>query len=241
MPLHYRFFAYDEKFRGGLNLVVRDLENDGRAEIITVPKEGGGPQVRIFGWRNGSLVPTIDSFLAYDPTFRGGVSLAAGDLDGDGWVEIVTAPETGSQSHLRIWSSKKGVYRPSMPGLLAYSPNFRGGVTLANGDLDGDHKEDLVTGASQGSAHLRIFRYTKNRRVELSNPGFFAFSQSLRNGISVALVDTNEDGSAEIMTGRRKGEGLVHIYDSHGRSVFSFNAFPVERTDGINLAPAMLE
>ncbi|GAI33319.1 unnamed protein product, partial [marine sediment metagenome] len=42
------FFAYNKKFRGGVNVAVGDLNNDGKEEIVTGAGVGGGPQVRIF-------------------------------------------------------------------------------------------------------------------------------------------------------------------------------------------------
>lgn len=42
------FFAYDELFRGGVNVACGDLDQDGKAEIVTAPGRTGGPHVKIF-------------------------------------------------------------------------------------------------------------------------------------------------------------------------------------------------
>ena len=152
------FFAYDIGFHGGVNLAVADIEGDGKFEIVTAPKAGGGPNVRIFGFRDGSIIPTTENFMAYAPEFRGGVSIALGDIDGDGEKDIVTAPESSGGPHLRIFSFKLGIYRPSILALMAYGESFRGGIEVTAGDMDGDGRAEVVTGIIQGGGpHIRIF------------------------------------------------------------------------------------
>ena len=48
--------------------------------IATGPGAGGGPHVRTFDAAGG---PT-SGFFAYDPAFTGGVSVAMGDVEGNG-------------------------------------------------------------------------------------------------------------------------------------------------------------
>lgn len=68
--------------------VGMDLNADGYADIITGVGEGGFGHVKAFSGKDGSL---LYSFLAY-PGFNGGVSVAAGDVDGDGRADILTCP-----------------------------------------------------------------------------------------------------------------------------------------------------
>ena len=63
-----------------------DLDGDGTQEIITAAGIGGGPHIRVF---NKDGRPLIGGFFAYDKNFRGGVSLAVGDIDGDGQEKLL--------------------------------------------------------------------------------------------------------------------------------------------------------
>ena len=65
------FFAYHEKFRGGVNIASIDLDNDGSDEIITGAGPGGAPHVRIFS----PLGVLKKSFYALDASFSGGVKI----------------------------------------------------------------------------------------------------------------------------------------------------------------------
>jgi len=72
-----QFFAFDARFRGGVNVACGDLDGDGRAELICGAGPGGGPHVRIYKDIGGHF-QMVNQFFAYDAGFRGGVTLAAG-------------------------------------------------------------------------------------------------------------------------------------------------------------------
>lgn len=92
-------FAYDKNSRGGVNVAFGDVDHDGEDEIITGPGPGLEPIVKVFS-QKGVLK---SSFLAYDKKFRGGVSVAVGDVDSDGKNEIITGPISGGGPHVRIF------------------------------------------------------------------------------------------------------------------------------------------
>jgi hypothetical protein len=50
------------------------INGDGRADIVTGAGPGGGPHVRIFDGGTGQqLTNAFDSFMAFSPSFSGGV------------------------------------------------------------------------------------------------------------------------------------------------------------------------
>ncbi|PIR93409.1 hypothetical protein COT99_00810, partial [Candidatus Falkowbacteria bacterium CG10_big_fil_rev_8_21_14_0_10_43_10] len=85
-------FTYAENFRGGVNVAAGDVDGDGIDEIITGAGPGGGPHVRIFNQEGKG----IGQFFAYNNNFRGGVNVAAGDLNQDGIDEIITGAGRGN-------------------------------------------------------------------------------------------------------------------------------------------------
>ena len=149
------FYAYDPAFRGGVNVAVGDVTGDGVAEIITGAGPGGGPHVRAFSVAGGGLTE-VAGFYAYDPAFRGGVRVAAGDVTGDGVAEIITGAGPGGGPHVRAFNVAGGGLT-EVAGFYAYDPAFQGGVNVAAADLTGDGVADIMTGAGPGGGpHVRV-------------------------------------------------------------------------------------
>jgi len=187
--LQYQFFPYEERFNGGINIALGDINNDGYEEIITGAAKGG-PHIRFFNSQGRLINP---GFFAYEKNFRGGVNLAVGDLNGDGKKEIVTARGQGGPPQIKIFNQKGEVINS---GFLAYEKNFRGGVNLALGDLNGDKKDEIITGRGMGGQpEIRIF----DGNGKLINSGFLAFNKTNRQGIKVIAYDFDNNGRAEIL------------------------------------------
>lgn len=194
----FSFFAYDPSFTGGVFVACGDVNGDGRADIITGAGAGGGPHVRVFDGRN---LAEIRSFFAYDPRFTGGVFVAAGDVNGDGKADIITGAGPGGGPHVRVFD---GATLAEIHGFFAYDPGFTGGVTVAAGDLNGDGKADIITGAGAGGGpHVRAFN-----GVDLSPlASFFAYGPSFRGGVFVGAGNLDGIGPLEILTGAGPGGG----------------------------------
>ena len=141
------FLAYDSAFRGGVHVAVGDVNGDGVPDYVTAPGAGGGPHIEAFNGRDLSL---LASFLAYDPVFKGGVNVAVGDVNGDGIADIITGAGTGGGPHVRVFDvigSTPAQIAGPLGSFFAYDANFRGGVNVAAGNLDGVGGDELITGA----------------------------------------------------------------------------------------------
>jgi hypothetical protein len=136
-----------------VRVATADLNGDSIPDIITAPGPGGGPDVRVFDGRTFALVR---SFLAYTPAFRGGVSVAAGDVNGDGKADVVTGAGPGGGPHVEVFSGRDGTVLQSF---YAYAPAFAGGVWVsAVADVTGDGLADVVTAAGPGGGpHVKVF------------------------------------------------------------------------------------
>ena len=221
------FFAYSSAFQGGVNIASGDIDGDGVDEIITGAGPGGGPHVRIFS-ANGSVK---GQFFAYAPGFKGGVNVAVGDIDGDGVDEIITGAGHGGGPHVRIFNADGHVEGQ----FFAYDSNFRGGVYVAVGDVDGgarNTKDEIITGAGPGGGpHVKIF---DNHARVLSQ--FFAYGNKFNGGVNVDSADIDNDGVDEVITGAGQG-GAPHArtFESDGKLISSFYAFEAEFDGGVNV------
>src|SRR5205823_3911789 len=89
---------------------------------------------------------------------RSGVWVAGGDVDGDGKDDIITGAGAGGGPHVKVFEDGT---QNVIQSFFAYAPNFTGGVRVAAGDVNGDGKADIITGAGGGgSAHVKAFNAT---------------------------------------------------------------------------------
>jgi fibronectin-binding autotransporter adhesin len=118
------FFAYPAAFTGGVFVASADLNGDGHADIITGTDAVGQANVAVFSGTNHA---SLGSFFAYAPVFTGGVRVAAGDIDGDGKPEIVTASGSGITTEVKVFAW------PSLVAAHDFFPfgQFTGGAFVA--------------------------------------------------------------------------------------------------------------
>jgi len=159
----------------GASFVVADLGNDGTEEFIVGNGMGLEPRVRVLR-KDGS---EIGSFLAYDASLGVGINVIACDLTGDGYNEIVVAPQRGGGPHIRVFNRYGEAIDAG--GFFAYAESMREGVNLACGDLTDDARAELVTlPAAGGGPHVRVWNW--NTDEELTE-NFFAYHMSDRSGL----------------------------------------------------------
>jgi len=223
------FTAYDPAFSGGVRVALGDFNNDGNPDIVTAPGPGGGPHIKVF---DGATFGLLRQFFAYDPAFRGGVYVAVGNVNGDATPDIITGAGQGGGPHVKVFDGLTG---SAFDSFFAYDVTFRGGVTVAAGDVNGDARADIITGAGQGGGpHVKVFNGTTGSLLRQ----FMAFDTTLRGGVFVAAADLNANARADIVTGAGPG-GLpqVRIFDgATGTRLGSFSAYDPSFVGGVRVA-----
>ncbi len=148
----------DPNFRGGARAASGDLNGDGRDDLIVAVGFGGGPRVAAYDGRSvlgGPLVPLFGDMFVFDPSLRNGVYVAAGDVNGDGYADLIAGAGPGGGPQvltLSGWDLINGMSNNAqrLTNFFAGNPDNRGGVRVAVKDLDGDTRADLVVGDGAG-------------------------------------------------------------------------------------------
>ncbi len=167
-----------------------DLGGDGVDEFIVSSGPFEAPQVSLLG-SDGSHIAT---FYPYDETMTSGVTLAVGDVTGDGLANIITGTMVGGGPHVRVFDT----YGKLQHQFFAYAETFTGGVNVATADIDGDGTDEIVTAAGlTGGPHVRALSQHGQLVAE-----FFAFDVMDRSGVSVTRVDGDHDGRDELVVTR---------------------------------------
>jgi hypothetical protein len=168
------------------------------------PRDRNTALVKVF---NVDGTPTTVEFIAN--TYGYGVNVAAGDIDGDGTYEIITAPGPGANNpaEIKIFNRQGG--RLSNLDITPYE--YKYGANIAVGDIDGDGRYEVITGAGQGPdnpAHVKIYVYDPSEQ-RLKDSGINLFAYNSVFGVRIAAGDIDCDGEDEIITAPGSGEGNI--------------------------------
>jgi hypothetical protein len=226
------FAPYGPGYTGGVNVAMGDVNGDGYPDLITAAAVGN-PHVKVFDGKalaNGSFVATnpdaslLASFFAYGLNFNVGANVAAGDIRGDGFADIVTGATAGNP-HVKVFSGKdiaQGTFQPDGSSLLAqwfaYGVQFNIGANVAVGDIRGDGYADIVTGATAGNPHVKIFNGKDLVQGQFQPDGaslltqWFTYGLQFNTGAYVAVGNVTGDGYADLITGSSAGNADVKVY-----------------------------
>ncbi len=218
-----KFWRWWEKGRStqsravrGTRLQVEPLEDRVNPSDFNVFALGTGPgsvpRVQVFSTLSGAV---FSDFVAFEPTFLGGISVAMGDINADGAPDVIVGAGSGGGPRVRVFNGavilQTGfAFNPTIAGAVladffVYEPSFRGGVQVATGNFLGNVGgtggfDDLVIGSGLGGGpRVRILNgesiafqglgYT-SLLIGDAIADFFAFEFTFRDGVNVAAGET---------------------------------------------------
>ena len=224
---------YIPKFKGGVRVAVGDVNGDGVYDVVTGSGRKQVAHVRVFDGATGlALTSALGSFVPFEPTFTGGVFVAAGDVNGDGFDDIVVAPDVGAAPQVRAFDGRTGV---QLKSFFAYGDDFRGGVRVATADVNNDGLAEIITATGPGAGpQVKVFSGADNSLLF----SFFAFDAAFQGGVHVAGGDVNGDGRADVVTGAGPGGGPhVRVFSGANAAVLAdFQASQDRARGGVRVA-----
>ena len=243
--------AFPGGFAGSVRVANGDVNGDGFDDFITAqgPGVGSGSLVRIFDGQSAFISgerTEIASFYAYsnapgasqESGFGGGVFVASGDFNNDGWDELVVSAGAGARGHVKVFNfrSSDGSFLGSEPELrtsfFAYT-DFAGEIRVAT--LRAAGTTYLVTGSGAGTTQsdVRLYGgvYSLGEIPDLTfvEPVLQTFPfPGYVGGVSVAAGDTDGDGFDELFVATSVGPATVSVFDIRSLNApkFTFDAFP---------------
>ena len=152
----------DLAFRGGARAALADINGDGKYDLLIAAGLGGGPRVAAY---DGATLTTgrkklFNDFFVFEPTVRDGVNLAGGDVDGDGFADVVVSGGPGGGPRVFILGGAELLLgqQKQLANFFAGNPDDRSGVRVTVAEIDNDDHADVVTGLGT-PAGPRVNRY----------------------------------------------------------------------------------
>ena len=179
-------------------LLVRDLDGDGHADIVSPNLDGGNVTILLGDGKSGFRESRGSPFACGDSPFN----VAIGDVDADGRLDlaVVNSPSSASVSGRDgltvLLGDGRGAFRPApgQPFALGRFPNL-----AAIGDLDGDGVGDIAV-SQPDEDRVTVFW--------MDRAGALAARQELHvaghpKGLAIADLDGDGDGDLAIANNAR--------------------------------------
>jgi hypothetical protein len=215
----------------GVRAVVGDMNGDGIPDVIVGPATGVDAVVKIFDGVDGRLIREFRPYA--DVTkYTGGVELAVGDVDGDGWNDLVVSPGCADKIPVRAFSGNPAKILQQIGQDLWPFDSTRTtfvSVAVADQNVNGAGSRGyIVLGSTvKGISSVESFQYDGlGTFVEVPGSEFQPFGSKGVEGARVATGDVNGDGVQDLIVSEGPGnKSAIRVFDGAAPGVPLSNEF----------------
>jgi FG-GAP-like repeat/FG-GAP repeat len=142
---------FGTSYHGTVSVAAGDVNGDGKADVIAGTGPGTSASIAVF---SAATTTRLELLAPFSAGFKGGIAVAAGDVNGDGKTDVIAATGPGTASVVRVFA---GATKTRLASFALY-PGFTGGVSISAADVDADQKAEIVAAPGQGGgAQVKVF------------------------------------------------------------------------------------
>lgn len=231
--------AFEEAFRGGTRVAMGNVDGLPGSEVLVASGPGRVGEIRVFAIAGAGESRTLSElpafrFRPFGDRYVGGLTVSAGEVNGDGWEDIAVAKSRGGDVSVFL--------SPSFGGAISAAP-FRtftpfgasslGGASVAFADVGtfvggrlvdaarSDGRAELVVASGTGMApSVAVYDLSGARAEKVDS--FRPFSAAVRGGLAVTAGRYDTDSIDDVVVTSASGGPGTEIYD--GRVAAADNA-----------------
>lgn len=189
-PLSFTKFTVDNNFNGALYIAIKDINKDGKKDILASSSSGNS----VAWWKNGGGNPLQWTKQVIDSTLPNAHAIDVADFNKDGFNDILA---TSSGSTQLVWYQSNGA-NPVNWTKKVVDADFPNSQTAMAVDMDNDSLIDVLAGSSNGNE----ISWWRNKGGQPLVWEKFVIANSL-SGVDfphwIQAVDMDKDGDLDVL------------------------------------------
>jgi FtsP/CotA-like multicopper oxidase with cupredoxin domain len=230
-------------FEGSPSVAMGDIDGDNVLDLVVGAGKDHSPEVVVYSGvpnRGKAAFETeLTRFMAFPSSERGGVNVAATQIDGSSADNIIVGSGPGIPDQVKVFDSHLPSPLGTAPAIfstLSPYPDDRSGVSVAAGIVDFmSGRYSIVTAPGPGArAQIKVFDFSlmtpidnapkgdasmemhQSIDVPMSTAEFTPFGDTYKGGVSLATgwLTGAFGGAQSIVVSQLTGDGAVKVYSS---------------------------
>lgn len=161
---------------------------------------GRAARVDIYDGNGDKRIATLEPF----PAFEGSLSVAMGDIDDDGVLDLIVGAGEGHAPTVAVYAGKAAAgsapFATEIARFAAFDDSARGGISVTAAQIDGTTADNIIVGSGPGiPSEVKVFGTELPAALGTAPPLFATFAPYANDTSGVTLAS----GFVDFATGRQ--------------------------------------
>jgi len=196
---------------GAMFMIAADINKDGKQDLITANQNLNGISILLNTTAINSSTPTFSAQVDF-ATGTQPHSVSAGDINGDGLLDLVAVNTTSATASVFLNTTTPGASTPTMSTKTDFATGTNP-YSVVLKDMNGDGKLDIVC-ANQTGNSIGVFINTTTTGASTPTFGAMTAFTTPSGATHLAIADFNGDGKPDVVVPNQSAANISVFFNT---------------------------